>query len=182
MADITANFTIYKGHHHSELKHIATVFRQSNFRDALQLIKQIPFNGNIFVNSRNVKSVIEFLVPFKPLNNIDLTPIVLLFFTSNLILTKGELKEFQAIVKHFSSEEGWENKWATLENEEFLRVISPFLDIVSNRIEQTSHLNNSNELVETSDDDYNMFVTSYFKSPIDDQEYSVISYNTAILS
>ena len=70
----------------------------------------------------------------------------------------------------------------TLENEEFLRVISPFLDIVSNRIEQTSHLNNSNELVETSDDDYNMFVTSYFKSPIDDQEYSVISYNTAILS
>ena len=99
-----------------------------------------------------------------------------------MILTKGELKEFQAIVKHFSSEEGWENKWATLENEEFLRVIRPFLDIVFDRIEQTSHLNNSNDLVKTSDDDYNMFVTSYFKSPIDDQEYSVISYNTAILS
>ena len=70
MADITANFTIYKGHHHSDLKHIATVFRQSNFRDSLQLIKQKPFNANIFVNPRKVKSVIEFLVPFKPLNNI----------------------------------------------------------------------------------------------------------------
>ena len=31
MADITAQFTIYRGQNNSDLKHVATVMRQSNF-------------------------------------------------------------------------------------------------------------------------------------------------------
>ncbi len=88
MADVSAHFTVYKGNSPGDLAHVATVFRQSNFRDALQLVKQQPYNKNIFVNPREKKSIIEFLVPYGPLPIVELAPIVLLFFTSNLILTK----------------------------------------------------------------------------------------------
>ena len=30
MADITAHFTIYRGQHNGDLKHVSTVLRQSN--------------------------------------------------------------------------------------------------------------------------------------------------------
>ena len=42
MADITAQFTVYKGNSPADLAHVATVLKQSNFRDALQLVKQQP--------------------------------------------------------------------------------------------------------------------------------------------
>ena len=32
MADITAHFTIYRGQHNGDLKHVSTVLRQSNFK------------------------------------------------------------------------------------------------------------------------------------------------------
>ena len=60
MADVTAQFTVYKGVSPKELKHVATVLKQSNLKNALQLIKQQPYNKNIFVNPREKKSIIEF--------------------------------------------------------------------------------------------------------------------------
>ena len=48
MAYITAHFTIYRGQHNGDLKHVSTVLRQSNFRDGLQLVTK-PFNENILL-------------------------------------------------------------------------------------------------------------------------------------
>ena len=70
MADITAHFTIYRGQHNGDLKHVSTVLRQSNFRDGLQLVNPKPFNENIFV-MKKAKPTLKFLVPYKPLNNIE---------------------------------------------------------------------------------------------------------------
>ena len=182
MADITAHFTVYRGQHNGDLKHVATVLRQSNFRDGLQLVKQNPFNGNIFVDPKEAKHTVEFLVPHMPLNNTELTPIVLLFFTTNLILDKNELLDFQETIKNFyiknSSTRARNEKWATLEDEAFLKTVKPFINIAKNRISQTIHLENKNNSYSGKD----LFVTSFFESPTDEETYSVISYNTDILN
>ena len=61
MADITAQFLIYRGHDNSDLKHVATVMKQSNFRDGLQIIDQNPINKNIFIDPQNIKSIIKII-------------------------------------------------------------------------------------------------------------------------
>lgn len=179
MADVTAHFTVYKGSNNSHLKHVATVLKQSNFRDALQLVKQKPFNGNIFVNPREKKSIIEFLVPHQPLNIFDLTTMVVLFFTSNFILTNEELNELKSIVNYFkennSSKHSWENKWATLEDELFYREIQPFLQITESRLQKRSLKNNF-------DNESPIIVIGQFQSPVTNQDFSVISYDTNLLN
>lgn len=175
MADITAQFTVYKGNSPVDLAHVATVLKQSNFRDALQLIKQQPYNKNIFVNPREKKSIIEFLVPHKPLNILELAPIVLLFFTSNLILTKDELNEFNAMVSHFKEKYTWENKWASLEDEKFLSETVPFIDLVYSRIRNVDR-------TQKSFDNYPSSLTTYFASPVTDDSFSLISYDTKLLT
>ena len=175
MADVTAQFTVYKGVSPTELKHVATVLKQSNFRDALQLIKQQPYNKNIFVNPREKKSIIEFLVPYGPLNILELVPIVLLFFTSNLILTKDEFNEFNAMVNHFKEKYTWENKWASLEDERFMRETSPFIDLVYSRIKNVDRTQKSVQ-------NYPSLLTTYFTSPVTDESFSIISYDTKLLT
>ena len=175
MADVTAQFTVYKGVSPTELKHVATVLKQSNFRDALQLIKQQPYNKNIFVNPREKKSIIEFLVPYGPLNILELVPIVLLFFTSNLILTKDEFNEFNAMVNHFKEKYTWENKWASLEDERFMRETSPFIDLICSRIKNVDRTQKSFQ-------NYPSLLTTYFTSPVTDESFSIISYDTKLLT
>ena len=175
MADVTAQFTVYKGVSPTELKHVATVLKQSNFRDALQLIKQQPYNKNIFVNPREKKSIIEFLVPYGPVSLAELVPIVLLFFTSNLILTKDEFNEFNAMVNHFKEKYTWENKWASLEDERFMRETSPFIDLVYSRIKNVDRTQKSFE-------NYPSLLTTYFTSPVTDESFSIISYDTKLLT
>ena len=174
MADITAQFTVYKGNSPADLAHLATVLKQSNFRDALQLVKQQPYNKNIFVNPREKKSIIEFLVPHKPLTIVELAPIVLLFFTSNLILTKDEFNEFSAMVNHFKEKYTWENKWASLEDEKFLSETGPFIDLVYSRIKNVDR-------TQKSFDNYPSLLTTYFTSPVTDESFSIISYDTKLL-
>lgn len=178
MADVTAHFTVYKGNSPAELAHVATVLKQSNFRDALQLVKQQPYNKNIFVNPREKKSIVEFLVPNKPLNILDLAPIVLLFFTSNYILTKEEFNDFNAMVNHFkeknNSKSHWENKWASLEDENFSSETNPYIQLVSSRLECF-------DLSEKSNHDWPSVLTTYFKSPISNESFSMISYDTNLL-
>ena len=182
MADITAQFTIYRGQNNSDLKHVATVMRQSNFRDGLQLVKQNPYNGNIFLHPSEVSSIIEFLVPHKPLNNIELTPIVLLFFVSNRVLTTNEFVEFRSLIENYSknndSKSSWRKKWATLEDEGFYDVVQPYLDKVKSRITQTSYIQKENA---GYGGEY-LFTTSFFTSPDSKEDYSVISHNTDILN
>ena len=175
MADITAQFTVYKGNSPADLAHVATVLKQSNFRDALQLVKQQPYNKNIFVNPREKKSIIEFLVPHKPLTIVELAPIVLLFFTSNLILTKDEFNEFSAMVNHFKEKYTWENKWASLEDERFMRETSPFIDLVYSRIKNVDRTQKSVQ-------NYPSLLTTYFTSPVTDESFSIISYDTKLLT
>ena len=174
MADVTAQFTVYKGVSPTELKHVATVLKQSNFRDALQLIKQQPYNKNIFVNPREKKSIIEFLVPYGPLNILELVPIVLLFFTSNLILTKDEFNEFNAMVNHFKEKYTWENKWASLEDERFLSETGPYVDLVYSRLKNVDYTQVSSEKTPS-------LLTTYFISPATDESFSIISYDTKLL-
>lgn len=178
MADVTAQFLIYRGHDTSDLKHVATVMKQSNFRDGLQLIDQNPFNKNIFIDPKNVKSTIKFLVPHKPLNNIDLVPYVLLFFTSNLILTKEEYPDFVSLVNKYNSMNSWKSDWASLEDETFLEDIKPFTELIDSRISQTSHLDDTDSIYSGK----NLLVTTFFTSPEDNEQYSVISFNTDILN
>lgn len=182
MADITAHFTVYRGQNNSDLKHVATVMRQSNFRDGLQLVKQNPYNGNIFLHPSEVNSVVEFLVPHKPLNNLELTPIVLLFFVTNMILTKDEFVDFKSLVENYSKgtnyKTSWRKKWATLEEEEFFNAIEPYLTKVKKRINQKSFINKENA---GYGGDY-LFTTCFFTSPVDKREYSIVSYNTDILN
>ena len=175
MADITAQFTVYKGNSSADLAHVATVLKQSNFRDALQLVKQQPYNKNIFVNPREKKSIIEFLVPHKPLTIVELAPIVLLFFTSNLILTKDEFNEFSAMVNHFKEKYTWENKWASLEDDGFLHETGPFIDLVHLRIKNVDRTQKSFE-------NYPSLLTTYFTSPVTDDPFSLISYDTKLLT
>ena len=175
MADVTALFTLYKGDSAAELKHVATVLKQSNFRDALQLVKQQPYNKNIFVNPREKKSIIEFLVPHKPLSILELAPIVLLFFTSNLILTKDEFNEFNAMVNHFKEKYTWENKWASLEDERFLSETVPFIDLVCSRLKNVDRTQKSFEKTPS-------VLTTYFTSPETDESFSIISYDTKLLT
>tara|TARA_B100000963_G_scaffold7699_1_gene6085 strand:+ start:808 stop:1407 length:600 start_codon:yes stop_codon:yes gene_type:complete len=175
MADITAQFTVYKGNSPADLVHVATVLKQSNFRDALQLVKQQPYNKNTFVNPREKKSIIEFLVPHKPLTIVELAPIVLLFFTSNLILTKDEFNEFSAMVKHLKEKYTWENKWASLEEEKFLSETYPFIDLVYSRIKNIDR-------TQKSFDNYPSLLTTYFTSPVTDEPFSIISYDTKLLT
>ena len=175
MADVTAQFTVYKGVSPTELKHVATVLKQSNFRDALQLIKQQPYNKNIFVNPREKKSIIEFLVPYGPVSLAELVPIVLLFFTSNLILTKDEFNEFNAMVNHFKEKYTWENKWASLEDERFMRETSPFIDLICSRIKNVDRTQKSVQ-------NYPSLLTTYFTSPVTDESFSIISYDTKLLT
>ena len=175
MADITAQITVYKGNSPADLAHVATVLKQSNFRDALQLVKQQPYNKNIFVNPREKKSIIEFLVPYGPLPIVELAPIVLLFFTSNLILTKDEFNEFNAMVNHFKEKYTWENKWASLEDERFMRETSPFIDLVYSRIKNVDRTQKSFQ-------NYPSLLTTYFTSPVTDEAYSIISYDTKLLT
>ena len=175
MADITAQFTVYKGNSPADLAHVATVLKQSNFRDALQLVKQQPYNKNIFVNPREKISIIEFLVPHKPLTIVELAPIVLLFFTSNLILTKDEFNEFSAMVNHFKEKYTWENKWASLEDEKFLSETDPFIDLVYSRIKTIDR-------TQKSFDSYPSLLTTYFTSPVTDESFSIISYDTKLLT
>lgn len=177
MADITAHFTIYRGQHNGDLKHVSTVLRQSNFRDGLQLVKPKPFNENIFV-MKKAKPTLKFLVPYKPLNNIELVPIVLTFFASNLILSKQENSSLNEMVKHFQEKMAWQKDWATLEEESFLSESKHFIKLVEKRITQTSHLSNK----EGTYGGEHLLVTSFFYSPQDDEEYSVISYNTDLLN
>jgi len=178
MADVTAQFLIYRGHDTSDLKHVASVMKQSNFRDGLQLIDQNPFNKNIFIDPKNVKSIIKFLVPHKPLNNIDLVPYVLLFFTSNLILTKEEYLEFVSLVNKYNSKNSWKSDWASLEDETFLEDTKPFIELIDSRISQISHLDDTDSIYSGK----NLLVTTFFTSPVDNEQYSVISLNTGILS
>ena len=175
MADVSALFTVYKGNSPGDLAHVATVFRQSNFRDALQLVKQQPYNKNIFVNPREKKSIIEFLVPYTPLTIEELAPIVLLFFTSNFILTKDELDEFNAMVNHFKEKNSWEDKWASLEDERFMRETNPFIDLVYSRIKNIDR-------TKKSFDSYPSLLTTYFTSPVTDESFSIISYDTKVLT
>ncbi len=175
MADITAQFTVYKGNSPAGLAHVATVLKQSNFRDALQLVKQQPYNKNIFVNPRENKSIIEFLVPHKPLTIVELAPIVLLFFTSNLILTKDEFNEFNAMVNHFKEKYTWENKWASLEDEKFFSETGPFIDLVYSRIKNVDR-------TQKSFNNYSSLLTTYFTSPVRDESFSLISYDTKLLT
>ena len=175
MADITAQFTVYKGNSPADLVHVATVLKQSNFRDALQLVKQQPYNKNIFVNPREKKSIVDFLVPHKPLSILELAPIVLLFFTSNLILTKDEFNEFSAMVKHLKEKYTWENKWASLEEEKFLSETYPFIDLVYSRIKNIDR-------TQKSFDNYPSLLTTYFTSPVTDESFSIISYDTKLLT
>ena len=175
MADVTAHFTVYKGNSPGDLAHVATVFRQSNFRDALQLVKQQPFNKNIFVNPREKKSIIEFLVPYAPLTIAELAPIVLLFFTSNFILTKDEFNEFNATVSHFKEKNSWEDKWASLEDERFMRETSLFIDLVYSRIKNIDR-------TKKSFDNNPSLLTTYFTSPVTDESFSIISYDTKLLT
>ena len=175
MADVSAHFTVYKGNTPGDLAHVATVFRQSNFRDALQLVKQQPYNKNIFVNPREKKSIIEFLVPYGPVSLAELVPIVLLFFTSNLILTKDEFNEFNAMVNHFKEKYTWENKWASLEDERFMRETSPFIDLVYSRIKNVDRTQKSVQ-------NYPSLLTTYFTSPVTDESFSIISYDTKLLT
>ena len=175
MADVTAQFTVYKGNSPVDLAHVATVLKQSNFRDALQLVKQQPYNKNVFVNPREKKSIIEFLVPYKPLSIVELVPFVLLFFTSNLILTKNEFNKLNAIVNHFKEKNTWENKWASLEDEEFLSEIEPFIDSVYSRIENIDHTHKSL-------DNHPSLLTTYFASPVTNEAFSIISYDTKLLT
>ena len=178
MADITAQFLIYRGHDNSDLKHVATVMKQSNFRDGLQIIDQNPINKNIFIDPQNIKSIIKFLVPHKPLNNIDLVPYVLLFFTSNLILTKDEYREFVSLVSKYNSKNSWKSDWASLEDETFLEDTKPFIELIDSRISQTSHLDDADGIYSVK----NLLVTTFFTSPVDNEQYSVISLNTGILN
>ena len=138
MADITASFTVFKGNNPRDLKHVATVLKQSNFRDALQLVKQHPYNKNTFVNPREKKSIIEFLVLNKPMSILELAPIVLLFYTSNFILAKDEFNEFSKIVNNFkennNSKQIWENKWASLQDEKFFSSTKPYIHLIKSRI------------------------------------------------
>ena len=175
MADVSAHFTVYKGNSPGDLAHVATVLKQSNFRDALQLVKQQPYNKNIFVNPREKKSIIEFLVPYGPLSIVELAPIVLLFFTSNLILTKDEFNEFNAMVNHFKEKYTWENKWASLEDERFMRETSPFIDLVYSRIKNVDRTQKSVQ-------NYPSLLTTYFTSPVTDESFSIISYDTKLLT
>lgn len=175
MADVTAHFTVYKGNNPTDLAHVATVLKQSNFRDALQLVKQQPYNKNIFVNPREKKSIIEFLVPYKSLSILELVPIVLLFFTTNLILTKDEFNEFNAMVNHFKEKYTWENKWASLEDERFMRETSPFIDLVYSRIK---NVDRTQKRVQN----YPSLLTTYFTSPVTDESFSIISYDTKLLT
>ena len=175
MADITAQFTVYKGNSPVDLAHVATVLKQSNFRDALQLVKQQPYNKNIFVNPREKKSIIEFLVPHKPLTIVELAPIVLLFFTSNLILTKDEFNEFSTMVNHFKEKYTWENKWASLENERFLSETDPFIDLVYSRLKNVDRTQKNFEKTPS-------VLTTYFTSPVTDEPFSIISYDTKLLT
>ena len=57
---------------------------------------------------KKAKPTLKFLVPYKPLNNIELVPIVLTYFASNLILSKQENSSFNEMVKHF--QEKWHGK------------------------------------------------------------------------
>ena len=178
MADVTALFTVYKGDSSADLKHAATVLKQSNFRDALQLVKQEPYNNNIFVNPSEKKSIIEFLVPHEPLSILNLAPIVLLFFTPNYILSEDEFNKFNTLVNYFkennNSKSKWENKWASLEDESFLREVKPYLQLVSSRSE-------SIDLSTKSVNDWPSVLTTYFKSPLTNESFSMISYDTNLL-
>ncbi|MAZ06962.1 MAG: hypothetical protein CMM99_00635 [Rickettsiales bacterium] len=178
MADVTAQFTVYKGNSPAELKQVATVLKQSNFRDALQLVKQKPYNNNIFVNPSEKQSIIEFLVPHEPLSILNLAPIVLLFFTPNYILTKDEFNKFNTMVNYFkennNSKSNWENKWASLEDESFLREAKPYLQLVSSR-------SKSIDLSTNSVNDWPSVLTTYFKSPLTNESFSMISYDTNLL-
>ena len=179
MADITTHFTIYKGDDPGDLKHVATVLRQSNGRDGLQLIKQSPYNENIFIHPKNTKSVLEFLVPNKPLKNTELVPIILLFFVSNLILDKYEYAEFKEMFQFLQKKNNSRNiKWASLENQEFYKAVTPFIEKVITRLDHNIQL----EHPLATDDRSQLLVTSFFKSPMDDEIYSVVSYNTEILT
>ena len=177
MADITAHFTIYRGQHNGDLKHVSTVLRQSNFRDGLQLVNPKPFNENIFV-MKKAKPTLKFLVPYKPLNNLELVPIVLTFFASNLILSKQENISFNEMVKHFQEKMEWQKDWATLEEESFFYESRTFIELAKNRVNQTSHFFNK----EGNYGGEHLLVTSFFNAPQDDEEYSVISYNTDLLN
>ncbi len=179
MADVTANFTVFKGNNPRDLKHVVTVLKQSNFRDALQLVKQHPYNKNIFVNPRENKSIAEFLVLNKPMSILELAPIVLLFFTSNFILTNDEFKEFSMIVNGFrennNSKQIWENKWASLQDEKFLNSTKPYIHLIESRIKTDDYH------TDISFDNSPFLQRTYFKSQINDESLSMIAYDTNLL-
>ena len=82
------------------------------------------------------------------------------------------------MVKHFQEKMAWQKDWATLEEESFFSESKPFIDLVKNRLTQTSHLSNKDGTYGGE----HLLVTSFFFSPQDDEEYSVISYNTDLLN
>tara|TARA_B100000123_G_C25736948_1_gene431916 strand:- start:450 stop:995 length:546 start_codon:yes stop_codon:yes gene_type:complete len=178
MADVTAQFTVYKGDSPANLKHIVSVYKQSNFRDALQLVKQQPYNKNIFVNPHENKSIIEFLVTQKPLNIEELAPIVLLFFMSSSILTVDEFKEFNAMVNHFSknnhSMKAWESKWASLEDNKFLNETLPYVELVNSRMKTFDYLDKNL-------DNWPLLLSAFFKSPVTQESHSMIAFDTNLL-
>ena len=69
-------------------------------------------------------------------------------------------------------------KWASLENQEFYKAVTPFIEKVITRLD----LNIQLEHPLATDDRSQLLVTSFFKSPMDDEIYSVVSYNTEILT
>ena len=101
-----------------------------------------------------------------------------MFFTSNLILNKEEYLDFVSLVNKYNSMNSWKSDWASLEDETFLEDIKPFTELIDSRISQTSHLDDTDSIYSGK----NLLVTTFFTSPVDNEQYSVISFNTDILN
>ena len=90
---------------------------------------------------KKAKPTLKFLVPYKPLNNIELVPIVLTYFASNLILSKQENSSLMKWLSIFKKK--WHGKrLGNFRRRKFFSESKPFIDLVKNRLTQTSHLSN----------------------------------------
>ena len=79
------------------------------------------------------------------------------------------------MVNHFKEKYTWENKWAFLEDERFMRETSPFIDLVYSRIKNVDRTQKSVQ-------NYPSLLTTYFTSPVTEESFSIISYDTKLLT
>ena len=109
------------------------------------------------------------------MSQIDLLKMAFYLFYPCSALIFFAHKTLHSIIINFKEKYTWENKWASLEDERFMRETSPFIDLVYSRIKNVDRTQKSFQ-------NYPSLLTTYFTSPVTDEAYSIISYDTKLLT